>query len=70
MSFATLSLGERIVLAARIAAEAHLQSSPQISSGREQDAGGAGCAAITDDPFSPSLRRAHPRAPLAEGVAG
>ena len=54
MSFASLSLGERIVLVARMAAQANLENSRQekLHAGR-RSAGGAGLYPVTDD-FAPS----------------
>jgi hypothetical protein len=70
MSLATISLGERIVLVARLATEAHLallrEEENQI--GRRRTAGGAGASRVTDDTTSPELQqRAAISALLAEG---
>ena len=68
MNFASLSLGERIILVARLAAEAH----PQVLHREEccvgrPNAGGAGCMAVTDDFAAPHARRDTTLAPSAEG---
>jgi hypothetical protein len=70
MSFASISLGERIVLAARLATEAHLAQLREEENpiGRRRTAGGAGASRVTDDTASPEQQlRAATSAPLAEG---
>ena len=68
MSFASLSLGERIVLVARMAAEAHLGNVREKESqvGRRV-AGGAGWDPVTDELAPSNSRRAGNSAPIAEG---
>ena len=69
MSFASLSLGERIVLVARLATEAHLAQlrEEENQNGRRREAGGAGASRVTDDHASPDRHRADIGALLAEG---
>ena len=58
MNFASMNLGERIVLITRLAIEAHLQriAEEERSIERRRTIGGAGLAQVKDDP-----------SPLAEG---
>ena len=69
MSLATISLGERIVLVARLATEAHLAQLREEENpiGRRRTTGGAGISRVTDDTASPKQLRAATSAPLAEG---
>jgi hypothetical protein len=66
MSFAALSIGERIVLVARMAAEAHHHLREGESEVGRRPAGEAGMR-VTDDSVPPNVRRAQTSAPLAEG---
>ena len=71
MSLASISLGERIVLVARLATEAHLAHLAELRGeenqiGRRREAGGAGASRVTDDHASPDLQCAN-SALLAEG---
>ena len=67
MSFASLRFGERIVLVARMATDAHLAQLREEKIGRQRTAGGAGLNAVTDDQASSDSWRADPFAPIAEG---
>jgi hypothetical protein len=71
MSFASLSLGEKIVLVARLAAEAHLTRlrAEENQVGRRRTTGGAGLSRVTDDLALPEPARAFIGATLAEGEA-
>jgi len=74
MSFDSLSLGERIVLVARMATEAHLDQMREEENQSERwltaTAGGTGSIQrVTEDASSPDKSRAFNRARLAEGAA-
>ena len=74
MTEKTLSLGERILLATRLAVEEHLLQSVKenMQSERQVRTGGAGLDQVTDDSLAPARGRvifAWGAARLAEGEA-